>query len=62
MSNKYTNEKSRNEVTNLEDNHQQTAEPTCLYEIKNISKDMINVIKTEMDSVGKKSFLKKRFQ
>lgn len=57
MSTTYTNEKSRNENTNKDDNHQQTAEPTCLYEIKNISKDMINVVKTEMDSIGKIIFL-----
>ena len=50
--NKYRNEKSRNENTDLDDNHQQTAEPSCLYEIKNTSKEMINVIKTEMDSIG----------
>lgn len=63
MSNKYTtNEKSRNENTNLDENHQQTAEPSCLYEIKNISKEMINVTKTEMDSIGNYLNLKKRFE
>ncbi len=53
MSNKYYNEKSRNENNNIEEDHQQTAEPTCLYEIKNISKDMIAIMKNEMDSIGK---------
>jgi len=52
MSNKFPNEKSRNENNNTDENHAQTAEPTCLYEIKTISKDLINIIKTEMDSIG----------
>ena len=51
MNNKYSNEKSRNDLIK-DDIPQQTAEPISLYEIKNISKDIISIIKTEMDSIG----------
>lgn len=57
MNNKQANDKSRNE--NAKDNFkQQTAEPITLYEIKSISKDIIGIIKTEMDSIGILSILK----
>lgn len=51
MNNKLTNEKTVN-VSSKEPKNSKNSESISLYEIKNISKDIINIIQSEIDTIG----------
>ena len=55
MNIKHSNEKTVNDATKEPNNFENT-ESISLFEIKNISKDLINIIQTEIDSIGNLNF------